>query len=140
MGTFTVSAIIDGDTFEVKGGWKWNGETGSRVRPTGYDAAELRACGGQTAKDKLQRLILGKEVELRQAHTIDRGRLVCDVFFNGHNLADYFATYQPSIGELADVKQRRDNLRSRFRGCIAEVPNSFPRKEDRRRESCPERG
>ena len=64
MAMFTVSSIIDGDTLEVSGGWKWNGETGSRVRPTGYDAAELRASGGQAAKDKLQRLTLGKQIEL----------------------------------------------------------------------------
>jgi endonuclease YncB( thermonuclease family) len=94
MAQFTVSSIIDGDTFEVSGGWKWNGETGTRVRPTGYDAAELRAYGGQSAKDKLQRLILGKQVDLRTAHRVDRGRLVCDVYFQGRNLADYFAQYQ----------------------------------------------
>ena len=60
------------------------------MRPTGYDAAELRAYGGQSAKDKLQRLILGKQVDLRTAHRMDRGRLVCDVYFQGRNLADYF--------------------------------------------------
>lgn len=91
MAMFTVDTIIDGDTFEVRGGWKWNGETGTRVRPTGYDAAELHAYGGQAAKDKLQQLILGKQVDLRTAHRVDRGRLVCDVFFQGRALADYFA-------------------------------------------------
>jgi endonuclease YncB( thermonuclease family) len=90
MAMFTVSAIIDGDTFEVSGGWKWNGETGTRVRPTGYDAAELHAQEGQSAKTKLHRLIYGKQVELRQAHAIDRGRLVCDVFLGESNLADLF--------------------------------------------------
>lgn len=90
MAMFTVSAIIDGDTFEVSGGWKWNGETGTRIRPTGYDAAELHAYGGQSAKDKLHRLIYGKQVELREAHAIDRGRLVCDVYFRESNLADLF--------------------------------------------------
>ncbi len=94
MSTFTVTAIIDGDTFEVSPQWKWNGETGSRVRPTGYDAPELHAYGGQAAKDKLSRLILGKEVDLRTAYKVDRGRLVCDVYFRGKNLADYFPEYQ----------------------------------------------
>lgn len=73
---------------------KWNGETGTRVRPTGYDAPELHAYGGQVAKDKLERLILGKQVDLRTAHRVDRGRLVCDVFLQGRNLADYFSKYQ----------------------------------------------
>jgi len=94
MSAFTVTAIIDGDTFEVSPQWKWNGETGTRVRPTGYDAPELHAYGGQAAKDKLSRLILREEVDLRTAHKVDRGRLVCDVYFRGKNLADYFPEYQ----------------------------------------------
>jgi len=94
MPAFTVTAIIDGDTFEVTPRWKWNGETGTRVRPTGYDAPELHAYGGQTAKDKLSRLILGEEVDLRTAYKVDRGRLVCDVYYRGKNLADYFPEYQ----------------------------------------------
>ncbi len=94
MSAFTVTAIIDGDTFEVSPQWKWNGETGTRVRPTGYDAPELHAYGGQAAKDKLSRLILREEVDLRTAYKVDRGRLVCDVYFRGKNLADYFPEYQ----------------------------------------------
>ena len=94
MSAFTVTAIIDGDTFEVSPQWKWNGETGTRVRPTGYDAPELHAYGGQAAKDKLSRLILREEVDLRAAYKVDRGRLVCDVYFRSKNLADYFPEYQ----------------------------------------------
>ena len=94
MSAFTVTAIIDGDTFEVSPQWKWNGETGTRVRPTGYDAPELHAYGGQAAKDKLSRLILREEVDLRTAYKVDRGRLVCDVYFRGKNLVDYFPEYQ----------------------------------------------
>ena len=94
MAEFKVVNIIDGDTFEVSPQWRWNGQTGSRVRPTGYDAPELHANGGQEAKQKLERLILGKSVDLRTAHRIDRGRLVCDVYFKGKNLADYFPEYQ----------------------------------------------
>jgi len=94
MAEFTVTSVIDGDTFDVSPDWKWNGQTGSRVRPTGYDAPELHAVGGQAAKDKLSGLILGKKVVLGTAHTIDRGRLVCDVFFNGRNLADYFPDFK----------------------------------------------
>jgi len=94
MVEFRVTAIVDGDTFDVSPDWRWNGQTGSRVRPTGYDAPEIYASGGQLAKAKLERLILGRQVELREAHKVDRGRLVCDVFFNGRNLADYFPEYQ----------------------------------------------
>lgn len=94
MPNFKVTHIVDGDTFDVTPGWKWNNQTGDRVRPTGYDAPELDKPGGAVAKQKLERLILHKEVELRQVATIDRGRLVCDVYFNGKNLADYFPEYK----------------------------------------------
>ncbi|MEJ5377495.1 MAG: thermonuclease family protein [bacterium] len=90
MPTFTVTSVIDGDTFEVTPQWQWNGQTGTRVRPTGYYAPELHTYGGQVAKDKLARLILGQQIELRTAYRIDRGRLVCDVFFRNRNLAEYF--------------------------------------------------
>ena len=94
MTKFTVTSIIDGDTFEVSPQWKWNGQTGSRVRPTGYDAPELHARDGQAAKEKLARLIHREQVDLRAAHRVDRGRLVCDVYFRNKYLADYFPTYQ----------------------------------------------
>jgi endonuclease YncB( thermonuclease family) len=94
MSTFRVATVVDGDTFEVSPQWRWNGQTGSRVRPTGYNAPELHTVGGQTARDKLSRLVLGKQVELRTAHRIGRGRLVCEVYFRRRNLADYFPEYQ----------------------------------------------
>jgi endonuclease YncB( thermonuclease family) len=94
MATFTVISIIDGDTFEVSPSWKWNGQTGSRVRPTGYNAPELDEPGGQAAKEKLSRLILGEQVDLRTAYKVDRGRLVCGVYYKGRYLADYFPEYQ----------------------------------------------
>ena len=94
MAEFSVVTIIDGDTFDVSPQWRWNGQDGSRVRPTGYDAPELQSYGGQAAKEKLTRLILGENVDLRSAHRIDRGRLVCDVYFKGNHLAEYFPEYQ----------------------------------------------
>lgn len=94
MAGFKVNNIIDGDTFDVSNGWKWNGKTGSRVRPTGYDAPELNTHEGQRAKNVLKRLLLNENVDLRKAYRIDRGRLVCDVYFNGKYLADYFPGYQ----------------------------------------------
>jgi len=88
---FVVTSVVDGDTFDVSPQWRWNGSQGNRVRPTGYDAPELHAPGGQAAKEKLARLILGKQVDLRAACRIDHGRIVCDVYFQGRNLADYFS-------------------------------------------------
>ena len=94
MAQFRVIDVIDGDTFDVTPSWKWNGSSGNRVRPAGYDAPELHEYGGQAAKEKLARLILGKTVHLGTAHRVDRGRLVCEVFIGGRNLADYSPEYQ----------------------------------------------
>lgn len=94
MSTFAVTSIIDGDTFEVSPSWKWSNETGSRVRPTGYDAPELPNHSGQIAKEKLARLILGQQIDLRTAYRVDRGRIVCDVYLKGRYLADYFPEYR----------------------------------------------
>jgi endonuclease YncB( thermonuclease family) len=94
MAVFNVIQIIDGDTFDVSPKWRWNGQTGSRVRPAGYDAPEMRIYAGQIAKDKLSRLILGQNVQLGSGHRVDRGRLVCEVYFQGRNLAEYFSQYR----------------------------------------------
>ena len=94
MPAFTVTTIVDGDTFDVTPQWQWNGQTGNRIRPAGYDAPELHAYGGQAAKDKLSRLIGGQQVDLREGHTVDRGRLVCEGYFRNKNLADYFPECQ----------------------------------------------
>jgi len=94
MSTFKVTSVIDGDTFEVSLQWQWNGQTGTHVRPAGFDAPELGANGGQAAKDKLSKLILGEQVDLGTAHRVDRGRLVCEVYFKNKNLADYFPEYR----------------------------------------------
>lgn len=91
MALFTVKQVIDGDTFEVSPGWKWQQQTGGRVRPTGYDAPEMNTMAGKMAKDKLARMILGKQIELGSAYKVDRGRLVCDVYFNGKKLEEYFS-------------------------------------------------
>lgn len=90
MHTFQVTRIIDGDTFEVNPNWQWGGNEGNRVRPTGYDAAELGSRGGLAATTKLTNLILGRSVQLGNGHTVDRGRLVCEVYVDGRNLASYF--------------------------------------------------
>jgi endonuclease YncB( thermonuclease family) len=94
MAEFKVSQVIDGDTFDVSPQWQWNRQTGDRVRPAGYDAPELDTYGGQAAKDRLERLILGRKVELGAAYRIDRGRLVCEVYFQNKNLVQYFPKYQ----------------------------------------------
>lgn len=94
MNKFLVDDVIDGDTFSVKNGWKWKEQTGNLVRPTGYDTPEKGQPGYDKATEKLRNLILNKEVEIGNAVNLDHGRLVCDVFFDGKNLADYFPEYK----------------------------------------------
>ena len=54
MPVFSVTSIIDGDTFAVSPEWKWNGETGTRVRPAGYDAPELHTAKGHRLRARRQ--------------------------------------------------------------------------------------
>jgi endonuclease YncB( thermonuclease family) len=91
MPNFTITQFIDGDTFVVSRSRNWNNQTGDRVRPAGYDAPEVRTFEAASATDRLRQLIFNKQVELRDAHTIDRGRIVCEV---ARNLRDYFPTYR----------------------------------------------
>jgi endonuclease YncB( thermonuclease family) len=95
MSEFTVSEVIDGDTFKVSGGWQWNGRKGDTVRPIRYDTPEKGEYGYGEAKQKLENLILYKNVEIKNAQAIDAwGRLIADVFYQGRNLADYFPNYK----------------------------------------------
>lgn len=91
---FRVVEVIDGDTFRVSPPWQWQGRRGDIVRVLGYDAPEEGEPGYWEAKDKLTRLIFGKEVELRDPVRITYGRLLCEVYVGGRNLADFFPEYQ----------------------------------------------
>ena len=93
MTLFKVVSVIDGDTFTVPG-WRSGQNSGTIVRPTGYDTPEQNQNGYTEAKDKLTKLILGKDVELGPAVNFDHGRIVCPVYINGVNLADYFPEYK----------------------------------------------
>lgn len=92
--SFKVTSVVDGDTFTVSPNWKWNGESGDTVRANGYDTPEQGQPGYEQAKTKLHNLINGKNVELKSAIKITYGRLLCDVYYNGKNLKDYFPEYQ----------------------------------------------
>ena len=95
MADFIVSEIVDGDTFKVKNGWKWNEKKGDTVRPTGYDTPEKGETGYEQTKQKLKDLILGNTVDIKSVKIVDQwGRLVADVYYNGKNLADYFPEYK----------------------------------------------
>lgn len=50
--------VLDGDTFVL--------ETSQRVRLASLNAPEVNLCGGQEAKEKLNSLVMGKRVVLRE--------------------------------------------------------------------------
>ena len=89
-----VTEVIDGDTFKVSPCWKWNDKEGDTVRANGYDTPEQGQVGYQAAKERLEELILGKDVELKNPIKITYGRLLCDVYIAGKNLASFFPEYQ----------------------------------------------
>ncbi len=90
---FNVTRIIDGDTFVVSPNWEWNGYKGNRVRPIGWDAPEIGTPGYYEATCKLESLILLKNVELKNVIKLSYDRLLCTVYLNGVNIADYFKQY-----------------------------------------------
>lgn len=94
MTEFFVTEVVDGDTFKVRTNWEWNGRSGDTVRPAGYDTPESNEPGYEEAKEKLTALILNKWVDIKNCQTIDRDRLVADVYYDGRNLADYFPEYR----------------------------------------------
>jgi len=78
MSEFTVTNVIDGDTFEVFPHWKFHEETGDRVRIANLDAPEIETVSGKIAHLDLQRRLLNKQVKLT-GKAFSYGRLVADV-------------------------------------------------------------
>ncbi len=94
IAVFTVTEVIDGDTFKVSPNWPSKEHTGNTVRPNGYDAPDEGEPGYQEAKGKLEVIILDKTVELKNPVSVTYGRLLVDVFVGGKNLADFSPEYQ----------------------------------------------
>ena len=93
MTSHKVIEVIDGDTFVVSPNWTWNQLQGNRVRPTGYNAPEKGTYRYFAVKTKLENIILGKTVKIKPIK-MSYDRLLCDVYINGYNLAEYFPEYQ----------------------------------------------
>jgi len=101
MLTFKVESVIDGNTFEVSPPWEFDGETGKLVQATGYDAPK----SGKRAisvEQKLSVLMQNKDVELESPQGIENGRLLCEVYFQGINLADYLPEYKEHADESVE--------------------------------------
>ena len=94
--SFTVLRVISGDTIEVSPNWNWSNQTGRTVKINGYNAPKEDEPGFETAKDKLEKLVLNEQVELTELLKLPSGRLLADVKYHGLNLADYFFEYKIS--------------------------------------------
>ena len=70
-----VVQVADGDTFQVK--------SGKRVRLLGVDAPEYDYCAGPEAKKRLQELIEGKIVTIKEETKETYGRFLALVYVDG---------------------------------------------------------
>ena len=83
----TVTEVIDADTFRVKPHWQSTGnEEGDTIKINGYTAPEPGQTGFQEAKNDLEEIIRGKNVELRNPQAATSGQLVCDVMIEGKDI------------------------------------------------------
>lgn len=73
--TYKVLEVIDGDTFKIN-----NNSEERRVRLIGVNAPETGKCLGIEAKDKLIKLVLGKDVSLKDQFSDPYGRIMANVF------------------------------------------------------------
>lgn len=75
---YTVTRVIDGDTFVVN--------TGAQVRILGIDAPEIGRCGADEAKSLLAKLILNKKVKVSPTTSDSFRRLVADVYLDNKSI------------------------------------------------------
>jgi hypothetical protein len=97
MESFNVEAVYDGNTIEVSPKWEFEGTKGDIVVATGYNPPK-KGKPGMSAEQKLSILVHNKKVELGTPEGLDGKKLVCEVFFNGINLADHFSEYKRKTG------------------------------------------
>lgn len=98
MESFKVEAVYDGNTIEVSPKWQFEGTKGDIVVATGYNPPKSGK-QGMSAEQKLSILVHNKKVELGTPEGLDGKKLVCEVFFNGINLADQFSEYKEKTSE-----------------------------------------
>jgi endonuclease YncB( thermonuclease family) len=96
MAFFTVTSIIDGDTIEVSPKWNFEGRSGKIVKISGYTTPHEQDQGRVT--NRLRKLIYNQQIELRNARkfTQDSDALLCNVYLNGIDIAQYFPEYRSS--------------------------------------------
>lgn len=104
METFTVVAVIDGNTFEVSPKWEFDNEKGNLVQAKGYTAPKSGK-GAMAVEQRLSGLIQNKKVELGAPDGVKDNKLVCEVYYRGINIADYFSAYREEAKEEQEAEQ-----------------------------------
>ena len=107
METFTVVAVRDGNTIEVSPDWEFADETGVYVQAKGYNAPKTGKAA-MSFEQRLSTLLLNREIELKSPEGVQRNRLVCEVYYNGMNLAEYFSEYREQLIEEAKAEQEEE--------------------------------
>ena len=91
--SFSVTEVVDGDTFKVSPNWSWNNQSGDIIRANGYNTPERGQPGYEEAKAELTKLILNKNIDLKNPIRITYGRLLCDVYLSEKNISETFSKY-----------------------------------------------
>lgn len=99
MELFKVEAVIDGNTFEVSPKWVFEGKKGNLVYASGYTAPRSGK-PAMAVEQRLSGLIQNKKVSLDSPERIENDKLVCEVYYDGVNIASYFSAYK----DQADIE------------------------------------
>ena len=81
-----VTKVVKEDTFEVFPPWRWEEQSGIKVKVAGVEAPREGEVGYERAKANLKSAISGKKVELKNKKDVDFDCLVCDVYLDGENI------------------------------------------------------
>lgn len=112
-----VTQVVDGDTFFIG--------NNQPIRVYGVDAPELDHCYGQDAKQALTKLILHKEVQIREPLSDGRGRIMALVYVDGISVNEFlvkngFALYRREGGsETQSMKQANEFARTNLIGIFS---------------------
>lgn len=96
---FKVEEIISGDEIRISPNWAWQGEIGDTVVVYGYITPKPTMDGYEFAKKKLEKLILGRKVELYSPSFYDKfghAKLVCNVYLDGIDISNFFPEFKSS--------------------------------------------
>jgi hypothetical protein len=92
---FVISEVLDANTFKVSPIWMWEYHKGDMVKAHGYISPQTGKPDYQKALIKSKNLLQDKEVELTNPRRLTaQDQLLCDVYVEGKNLADFFPEYR----------------------------------------------